>query len=127
MSPPPSALSPPLSAPPIPLSTINPGEDAPGSGPDPITPAEEEDDDVFEAEPTTPADIEANSNKRRSQSLSALHTKDPSSPLKVWLVIFTSSRPKSIVTFQFCIDNIFTPAATIYIKKIYIKLVDVKI
>lgn len=61
----------------------NIGDDTPGPGPDPITPAEEEDDDVFESEPTTPAEIEASSNKRRSQSLSALHTKDPQSPLKV--------------------------------------------
>ncbi|XP_063980469.1 protein capicua homolog isoform X3 [Diachasmimorpha longicaudata] len=82
VSPPPSALSPPLSAPPIPLSMGNPGDEAIGPGPDPITPAEEEDDDVFETEPITPAEIEANSNKRRSQSLSSLHTKDPQSPLK---------------------------------------------
>ncbi|XP_076675834.1 putative transcription factor capicua isoform X8 [Andrena cerasifolii] len=82
VSPPPSALSPPLSAPPIPISMSTPGENGPGPGPDPITPAEEEDDDVFEAEPTTPAEIEANANKRRSQSLSALHSKEPQSPLK---------------------------------------------
>ncbi|XP_026669551.1 putative transcription factor capicua isoform X6 [Ceratina calcarata] len=82
VSPPPSALSPPLSAPPIPISMSTPGEDGPGPGPDPITPAEEEDDDVFEAEPTTPAEVEANGNKRRSQSLSALHSKEPQSPLK---------------------------------------------
>ncbi|XP_076650659.1 putative transcription factor capicua isoform X1 [Halictus rubicundus] len=82
VSPPPSTLSPPLSAPPIPISMSTPGEDGPGPGPDPITPAEEEDDDVFEAEPTTPAEVEANANKRRSQSLSALHTKEPQSPLK---------------------------------------------
>ncbi|XP_076636096.1 putative transcription factor capicua isoform X9 [Colletes latitarsis] len=82
VSPPPSALSPPLSAPPIPISMSTPGEDGPGPGPDPITPAEEEDDDVFEAEPTTPAEVEANANKRRSQSLSALHSKEPQSPLK---------------------------------------------
>ncbi|XP_066597113.1 protein capicua homolog isoform X2 [Prorops nasuta] len=81
VSPPPSALSPPLSAPPIPISMSNAPEDQ-GPGPDPITPAEEEDDDVFETEPTTPAEIEANANKRRSQSLSALHSKDPQSPLK---------------------------------------------
>ncbi|XP_078053316.1 putative transcription factor capicua isoform X5 [Augochlora pura] len=82
VSPPPSTLSPPLSAPPIPISMSTPGEDGPGPGPDPITPAEEEDDDVFEAEPTTPAEVEANANKRRSQSLSALHSKEPQSPLK---------------------------------------------
>ncbi|XP_015429476.1 PREDICTED: putative transcription factor capicua isoform X3 [Dufourea novaeangliae] len=82
VSPPPSALSPPLSAPPIPISMSTPGEEVPGPGPDPITPAEEEDDDVFEAEPTTPAEVEANVNKRRSQSLSALHSKEPQSPLK---------------------------------------------
>nr|XP_031836030.1 putative transcription factor capicua isoform X2 [Nomia melanderi] len=82
VSPPPSALSPPLSAPPIPISMSTPGEDGPGPGPDPITPAEEEDDDVFETEPTTPAEVEANANKRRSQSLSALHSKEPQSPLK---------------------------------------------
>ncbi|XP_076750311.1 putative transcription factor capicua isoform X6 [Xylocopa sonorina] len=82
VSPPPSALSPPLSAPPIPISMSTPGEDGSGPGPDPITPAEEEDDDVFEAEPTTPAEVEANANKRRSQSLSALHSKEPQSPLK---------------------------------------------
>ncbi|XP_061927814.1 putative transcription factor capicua isoform X12 [Apis cerana] len=82
VSPPPSALSPPLSAPPIPISMSTPGEDGSGPGPDPITPAEEEDDDVFETEPTTPAEVEANANKRRSQSLSALHSKEPQSPLK---------------------------------------------
>ncbi|XP_029031928.2 putative transcription factor capicua isoform X3 [Osmia bicornis bicornis] len=82
VSPPPSALSPPLSAPPIPISMSTPGEDGSAPGPDPITPAEEEDDDVFEAEPTTPAEVETNANKRRSQSLSALHSKEPQSPLK---------------------------------------------
>ncbi|KAG7206273.1 hypothetical protein KM043_003656 [Ampulex compressa] len=82
VSPPPSALSPPLSAPPIPISMNTPGEEGPGTGPDPITPVEEEDDDVFEAEPTNPAEVEANANKRRSQSLSALHSKEPQSPLK---------------------------------------------
>lgn len=86
MSPPPSALSPPLSAPPIPISMSTPGEDGSAPGPDPITPAEEEDDDVFEAEPTTPAEVETNANKRRSQSLSALHSKEPQSPLKVSLI-----------------------------------------
>lgn len=80
MSPPPSALSPPLSAPPIPISMSTPAEDGPGAGPDSITPAEEEDDDVFGAEPTPPAEVEANANKRRSQSLSALQ---PQTPLKV--------------------------------------------
>lgn len=55
-----------------------PAEDGPGT--DPITPAEEEDDDVFGAEPTPPAEMEANANKRRSQSLSALQ---PQTPLKV--------------------------------------------
>lgn len=55
----------------------------PGAGPEPITPAEEEDDDVFETEPTIPAEVEGGINKRRSQSLGALHTKDPQSPLKV--------------------------------------------
>ncbi|XP_067209747.1 protein capicua homolog isoform X3 [Linepithema humile] len=79
VSPPPSALSPPLSAPPIPISMSTPAEDGPGAGPDPITPAEEEDDDVFGAEPTPPAEVEANANKRRSQSLSALQ---PQTPLK---------------------------------------------
>ncbi|XP_060817869.1 putative transcription factor capicua isoform X3 [Bombus pascuorum] len=82
VSPPPSALSPPLSAPPIPIGMSTPGEDGSGPGPDPITPAEEEDDDVFETEPTTPVEVEANANKRRSQSLSALHSKEPQSPLK---------------------------------------------
>nr|XP_012147638.1 PREDICTED: protein capicua homolog isoform X2 [Megachile rotundata] len=82
VSPPPSALSPPLSAPPIPISMSTPGEDGSAPGPDPITPAEEEDDDVFEAEPTTPAEVETSANKRRSQSLSALHSKEPQSPLK---------------------------------------------
>ena len=44
---------------------------------------DEEDDDVFEAE--TPAIIETdtNSNKRRSQSLSALSCKELQSPTKV--------------------------------------------
>ncbi|KAL0123954.1 hypothetical protein PUN28_006048 [Cardiocondyla obscurior] len=79
VSPPPSALSPPLSAPPIPISMSTPAEDGPGPGSDPITPAEEEDDDVFEAEPTPPAEVEANANKRRSQSLSSLQ---PQTPLK---------------------------------------------
>ncbi|XP_026824235.1 protein capicua homolog isoform X2 [Ooceraea biroi] len=79
VSPPPSALSPPLSAPPIPISMSTPAEDGPGTGSDPITPAEEEDDDVFEAEQTPPAEVEANANKRRSQSLSALQ---PQTPLK---------------------------------------------
>ncbi|XP_011053409.1 PREDICTED: putative transcription factor capicua isoform X2 [Acromyrmex echinatior] len=79
VSPPPSALSPPLSAPPIPISMSTPAEDGPGTGSDPITPAEEEDDDVFEAEPTPPAEVEANANKRRSQSLSSLQ---PQTPLK---------------------------------------------
>ncbi|XP_032676177.1 protein capicua homolog isoform X5 [Odontomachus brunneus] len=82
VSPPPSALSPPLSAPPIPISMSTPAEDGPGTGSDPIIPAEEEDDDVFEAEPTPPAEVEANTNKRRSQSLSALQSKEPQSPLK---------------------------------------------
>nr|XP_050864104.1 protein capicua homolog isoform X2 [Vespula vulgaris] len=82
VSPPPSALSPPLSAPPIPISINTSGEDGSAPGADQITPAEEEDDDVFEAEPTTPAEIETNANKRRSQSLSALHSKEPQSPLK---------------------------------------------
>ncbi|XP_025157764.1 putative transcription factor capicua isoform X4 [Harpegnathos saltator] len=82
VSPPPSALSPPLSAPPIPISMSTPAEDGPGTGSDPIIPAEEEDDDVFEAEPTPPAEVEANANKRRSQSLSALQSKEPQSPLK---------------------------------------------
>lgn len=81
VSPPPSALSPPLSAPPIPMTIGNPPEDGPG--PEPITPAEEEDDDVFEPTPITPSEIEANANKRRSQSLSSLHNKEPQSPLKV--------------------------------------------
>lgn len=89
VSPPPSALSPPLSAPPIPLNIGNSGEEpSSGPAPDPITPAEEEDDDVFEAEPTTPAEIEANSNKRRSQSLSALHSKEPQSPSVKVLFLF---------------------------------------
>ncbi|XP_072750573.1 uncharacterized protein Cic isoform X2 [Anoplolepis gracilipes] len=79
VSPPPSALSPPLSAPPIPISMSTPAEDGPGTGSDPITPAEEEDDDVFETEPTPTAEVEANANKRRSQSLSALQ---PQTPLK---------------------------------------------
>lgn len=60
-----------------------PAEDGPGTGSDPITPAEEEDDDVFEAEPTPPAEVEANANKRRSQSLSSLQ---PQTPLKVSLM-----------------------------------------
>lgn len=60
-----------------------PAEDGPGTGSDPITPAEEEDDDVFEAEPTPPAEVEANANKRRSQSLSSLQ---PQTPLKVSLI-----------------------------------------
>lgn len=65
------------------MSVENASDEPAEAAPDPITIAEEEDDDVFEAEPTTPAEVEANSNKRRSQSLSALHTKDPQSPLKV--------------------------------------------
>ncbi|XP_070150484.1 protein capicua homolog isoform X2 [Polyergus mexicanus] len=77
VSPPPSALSPPLSAPPIPISMSTPAEDGPGPGSDPITPAEEEDDDVFETEPTPTAEVEANANKRRSQSLSALQSQTP--------------------------------------------------
>ncbi|KAL6430569.1 hypothetical protein ACFW04_007861 [Cataglyphis niger] len=77
MSPPPSALSPPLSAPPIPIGMSTPAEDGPGPGSDPITPAEEEDDDVFETEPTPTAEVEANANKRRSQSLSALQSQTP--------------------------------------------------
>lgn len=77
MSPPPSALSPPLSAPPIPISMSTPAEDNPGTGSDPITPADEEDDDVFETEPTPTAEVEANANKRRSQSLSALQSQTP--------------------------------------------------
>jgi len=59
-----------------------PAEDGPGTGSDPIIPAEEEDDDVFEAEPTPPAEVEANA-KRRSQSLSSLQ---PQTPLKVSLM-----------------------------------------
>ncbi|EFN68385.1 Putative transcription factor capicua [Camponotus floridanus] len=77
VSPPPSALSPPLSAPPIPISMSTPAEDGPGTGSDPITPAEEEDDDVFETEPIPTAEVEANANKRRSQSLSALQSQTP--------------------------------------------------
>lgn len=80
VSPPPSALSPPLSAPPIP-NLSNPSDEGPG--PESIISPEEEEDDVFEAEPTTPAEIEAIANKRRSQSLSSLQTKEPQSPSKV--------------------------------------------
>lgn len=69
-----------------------PGEDGSGPGPDPITPAEEEDDDVFETEPTTPVEVEASANKRRSQSLSALHSKEPQSPLKVSTILQISRR-----------------------------------
>ncbi|XP_025993215.1 putative transcription factor capicua isoform X2 [Solenopsis invicta] len=80
VSPPPSTLSPPLSAPP---EYQPPGkgsaEEGLGTGSDPITPAEEEDDDVFEPEPTPPAEVEANANKRRSHSLSSLQ---PQTPLK---------------------------------------------
>jgi len=54
-----------------------PAEDGPGTGSDPITPAEEEDDDVFETEPIPTAEVEANANKRRSQSLSALQSQIP--------------------------------------------------
>lgn len=68
-----------------------PAEDGPGTGSDPIIPAEEEDDDVFEAEPTPPAEVEANANKRRSQSLSALQSKEPQSPLKVKLLVIKRS------------------------------------
>ncbi|XP_012530902.1 putative transcription factor capicua isoform X3 [Monomorium pharaonis] len=78
VSPPPSTLSPPLSAPPAPQSKGS-AEEGLGTGSDPITPAEEEDDDVFEPEPTPPAEVEANANKRRSQSLSSLQ---PQTPLK---------------------------------------------
>ena len=81
-----------------------PGEDGSGPGPDPITPAEEEDDDVFETEPTTPAEVEANANKRRSQSLSALHSKEPQSPLKVSNGILEASRWQ--ISLQICTNII---------------------
>ena len=101
VSPPPSALSPPLSAPPIPLTIVNPAEEAiAGPAPDPITPAEEEDDDVFENEPTTPAEVEADTNKRRSQSLSALHTKEPQSPSKVRPAYTHTSPPSLPLSFS---------------------------
>lgn len=71
ISPPSSELSPPLSAPPIPLSRtggdINDEEHEIDSLPVTI----EEDDDVFEPETTDSIDTSAG-NKRRSQSLSAL-------------------------------------------------------
>lgn len=101
MSPPPSALSPPLSAPPIPISINTSGEDGSAPSADQITPAEEEDDDVFEAEPTTPAEIETNASKRRSQSLSALHSKEPQSPLKVRCYILINQNLLSLHCLPF--------------------------
>lgn len=70
----PPLLSPPLSAPPVPVASLdNPPE---------------EDDDVFEPESMAvggTVDITSDpGNKRRTQSLSALHnSKEPQSPLKV--------------------------------------------
>lgn len=77
VSPPPSTLSPPLSAPP----DIKPSEEFDGVDGEMLT--AEEDDDVFEPEPTEgnfePAQVNG---KRRSQSLSSLHGKDVPSPQK---------------------------------------------
>lgn len=89
-SPPNSSLSPPLSAsaaPNAPNSIQGENEDMEGLPADLIQ-ATEEDDDVFEPEPTTPAaDSDGVSatvaGKRRTQSLSSIQSgKEPQSPLK---------------------------------------------
>ncbi|KAL3290368.1 hypothetical protein HHI36_023710 [Cryptolaemus montrouzieri] len=71
ISPPSSELSPPLSAPPVPLTRagLDINDDEPEIDALPVT--IEEDDDVFEPETTDSVDTTAG-NKRRSQSLSAL-------------------------------------------------------
>ncbi|XP_968497.3 putative transcription factor capicua isoform X1 [Tribolium castaneum] len=72
-SPPPSELSPPLSAPPVPISATKmdvPDDDAEELIPIPA----EEDDDVFENEPTDASLNENSTSKRRTQSLSSLQT-----------------------------------------------------
>ncbi|XP_014212704.1 uncharacterized protein LOC106642440 [Copidosoma floridanum] len=71
-------LSPPLSAPPVPCNskTCN-DKDIP------ILQQDEDDDDVFESETSTFRCIENNISKRRSQSLSALQSKEPKSPSKI--------------------------------------------
>ncbi|XP_049818744.1 putative transcription factor capicua isoform X4 [Aethina tumida] len=66
-SPPSSELSPPLSAPP-PIDILDDETDV-ESMPVPT----EEDDDVFESEPTNPS-IDSNGNKKRSQSLTSLNS-----------------------------------------------------
>lgn len=76
ISPPSSELSPPLSAPPVPLgnntrSTIDINDISDDIDVDTIPVPLDEDDDVFETE-TTDNMPENNSNKRRSQSLSSL-------------------------------------------------------
>ncbi|KAK9890340.1 hypothetical protein WA026_010434 [Henosepilachna vigintioctopunctata] len=71
ISPPSSELSPPLSAPPIPLSRTGLDMNDDESEIDVLPVTIEEDDDVFEAEVTESLDSAAG-NKRRSQSLSAL-------------------------------------------------------
>lgn len=82
VSPPPSELSPPLSAPPIPVQLPAPVSELVEDEVDPeqIPLPNEDDDDVFETEPPDTPNESANSNgnKRRSQSLSSLqNTKEP--------------------------------------------------
>lgn len=74
-SPPLSELSPPLSAPPVPVqttTTMNVEEEEPDVESMPVT--TEEDDDVFESESSEAlcGDTANNNNKRRSQSFSSL-------------------------------------------------------
>lgn len=77
VSPPPSTLSPPLSAPP----DLKPGDDFDGVDGEMLT--AEEDDDVFEPEPVEGSfEVTTANGKRRSQSLGSLHGKDLPSPQK---------------------------------------------
>lgn len=102
-SPPPSELSPPLSAPPITTipnsqrSVLEVENDDNES--DQLPPAIEEDDDVFEVESTDSNVAEMNNgSKRRSQSLSSLQTNNKENPTKVVVKI---SANESTVTKMF--------------------------
>lgn len=85
-----TTLSPPLSAPPIPITLKSLKEEERKSKSD-VKTQEEDDDDVFESEPMTLADNETHLNKRRCQSLSALQSKEPQSPTKVYPFIYEVS------------------------------------
>lgn len=78
-SPPISQLSPPLSAPPIATVTSQmPDVQDEETDIEPMSVPTEEDDDVFETDPTD-SSIDCNNSKRRSQSLSSLHSSNKES------------------------------------------------